>query len=51
MASILGKMEERAASKDEENVFRIMIPILKMFVAKEVYIFLYLKKGTNLFRQ
>jgi len=35
MANILGRMEEKAANKDEENTFRILIPLLKMFVAKE----------------
>jgi len=35
LANILGKMEEGKATKDEGNIFRIMVPILKLFVGKE----------------
>jgi len=35
LANILGKMEEGKATQDEGNIFRIMIPILKLFVGKE----------------
>jgi len=36
LTKLFGAVEEGVATKDEQDIFRMMCPLLKLFTAKEV---------------